>query len=126
MRQEPISVLFAKNLDSLSRKKACPDTCMETKFMSKELPESEKSIPVYDPDDPDILMRNALHRGFREPAREICGTTFTSWEQPLPNLTWSRQRIENVKRWIDQGGFDWEVAAALKRKAKTGSLEEED
>ncbi|MCE6957884.1 hypothetical protein LAZ40_02275 [Cereibacter sphaeroides] len=81
------------------------------------------SAPVEEPDFETLL---ALHRGFREQAREVAGTAFTSWEQPLPNLTWSRQRIENVKHWLDQGGFDWEVEAALKRKAKTGRIEDEE
>ena len=66
----------------------------------------------------DFSAIMALHRGFREQCNWSGTTDFTSHETPLPNLTWGNQKIENIKRWLDQGGFDWEVDAALKRKAK--------
>lgn len=74
--------------------------------------------------DTDHSHRMALHRGFNEQCSQIAGTDFTSHEQPLPNLTWNRQSIENIKHWLGQGGFDWEVDAANKRKAKTGPVSE--
>lgn len=63
-----------------------------------------------------IAMQNALHRGFREQHQYTGATDFTSWEVPLPNLTWSRQSTDKIKHWLEQGGFDWEVRDALKKK----------
>ena len=65
-----------------------------------------------------FLDYHKLHRGFRDQHKENYGTEFTSWETPLPQLTWSHQSVEKIKSWLEAGGFPWEVEEALKRKKR--------
>ncbi|WP_264773031.1 hypothetical protein [Defluviimonas salinarum] len=99
--------------------------CGENENADEDL-EPDMAIEAAAPSEVDTATIYALHRGFRELHRYTGGTEFTSWENPLPNLTWSRQPIAKVKSWLEEGGFPWEVREALKRKAKGKSIEEED
>jgi hypothetical protein len=72
--------------------------------------------PVSDADRNAWLQ--ALHRGFGDAHRESYGTQFTSWETPLPQLTWAHQSIEKVKSWLEAGGFPWEVEAAAGNRSR--------
>jgi hypothetical protein len=73
-----------------------------------------------------FAMRKALHRGFHDLHRENYGTEFTSWESPLPQLTWSHQSVEKIKSWLELGGFPWEVEAAIRRRSKITGRNEKD
>ena len=43
------------------------------------------------------------------------GEDVKSWENPLPNLTWSHLPVATLRHLLDQGGFDWEVRDATRR-----------